>query len=226
MKQLLITVFLFATAACIAVAGDPPPEEAICRVCEIRGAAHGMEKVAASREYDGESYHFCSEKCAGAFDTFPAGYARLPLPRPAPPVAVTTLDNRRIRIGSPGEDLLLLDFWATWCKPCVKAMPDVEKLYRDFGERGLTVLGLSIDKNVETVEEYLEKKPVAYAVALDSGDEPVWAAYSVAAIPAMYLVDREGRIVGEWRGRVEIEDVRRMIEGLLDQETPGPSGTR
>jgi thiol-disulfide isomerase/thioredoxin len=215
MRLFLLASLLFAGAACPAAAGDAPTEEAICRVCEIRGSAHGLEKVAASRDHDGQSYAFCSEKCAEAFDTFPAGYARLPVPRPAPAVALTTLDDRRVPVGSPGGGLLLIDFWATWCKPCLKAMPELEKIHRDYGDDGLTVLGVSIDKTAEAVEKYLEKKPVEYAVALDSGDEPAWHAFSVAAIPAMYLVDGESRIVGEWRGSVDMDDVRRAIEEQL-----------
>lgn len=214
MKFLRITMLALGLTACAAAAGD---EKAVCRTCEIRGAGHGEEDVAASRIYEDATYHFCSKPCAEAFDTFPAAYAKLPLPRPAPALALTTLDNREIRLGEATDNLLLLDFWATWCAPCIKAMPELTELHEEFADDGLTIVGVSIDESPDKVAKFLEKKPLDYAVALDSKETPAWQAFAVAAIPAMYLLDREGRIVGEWKGRVRVEDVRKRIESLLAQ---------
>ncbi len=195
------------------------PEMAVCRTCEMRGSGHGEENVVASRMHEGEAYHFCSGPCAEAFDAFPAGYVRLPLPRPAPAVALQTLGETEIRLGEARDDLLLVDFWATWCKPCIKAMPKLTKLHRDYADDGLTILGISIDDDPKKVADFLEKKPLPYPVAIDAKEEPAWAAFGVAAIPAMYLIDREGRIVAEWKGRVEVKDVISKVEKLLAEET-------
>jgi thiol-disulfide isomerase/thioredoxin len=185
----------------------------------VRGAGHGPEKVVASRRHEEKDYHFCSEQCADAFDAFPDGYAVHPVPRPAPKAAVTTTAGDVLTLGAAGERAVLVDFWATWCAPCKKAMPELEELHREYGPRGLTVVGVSIDEDAEALEKYLRKKPMSYPVVHDSKEDPVWWAYSVAAIPAMVLIDRDGRIVGEWRGAVDLAQVRDRIDATL-----GPAG--
>ncbi len=213
MKVTLLTAVMVVLAAPLTHAGQPP-EKAICRACEVRGADHGAENVVASRTYEGKDYHFCSQQCAEAFDGFPAGYAVRAVPRPAPQFVIITRNHDEVVLGKPGA-VTLVDFWATWCAPCVQAMPELEALQQEFGDKGLTVLGLSIDEKPEQVEKFLKKKPFTYPMAIDSGDEPAWYAYGVAAIPAMYLIDQKGEIVGEWRGKIEINHVREKIEGLL-----------
>jgi thiol-disulfide isomerase/thioredoxin len=214
MRTWMLSLGLLLATGSGSAAGEAP-ERAVCRVCEVRGAGHGAEKVVATRPFEGRDYPFCSEKCAEAFDGFPDGYAVHPVPRPAPEAVVTTREGEDFRLGAEGEDVVLLDFWATWCAPCKKAMPEIEELHREYGPRGLTVVGISIDEDAEAVEKYLRKKPVSYPVALDSKEDPAWYLYSVAAIPAMVLLDREGRIVGEWRGAIDLGLVRDRIEEEL-----------
>lgn len=221
MKTLIrIATMLLVLAAGTRVAGADAPETAVCRACDVRGAAHGEEKVVASREHEGKTYHFCSEQCGEAFDAFPAAYALHPIPRPAPSIVVTTTDDRNVALGVPGGDAILLDFWATWCVPCREAMPELEALQREYGAKGLTVLGVSIDEEAGAVGTFLGKTPLGYTVAIDSTEQPAWHAFAVAAIPAMYLIDGEGQIVGEWKGKVEMDDVRRRVEALMSEASP------
>jgi len=193
------------------------PDRAVCRVCEVRDAAHGAESVAAHRSYHGTHYYFCSEGCAEAFDGFPDAYVAHPLPRPAPGATLTTLDGESLDVEAHEGPLLLVDFWATWCKPCVQAMPELARLQeRHDGE--LRVIGVSIDeKGEEHVRKFLEERPAGYAVAIDSPTTPAWHAFAVAAIPAMFLVDGDGRIVGEWRGAVDMDEVSARVAELLDE---------
>ena len=76
------------------------------------------------------------------------------------------------------------------------------------------------------MDKFLRKNEVPYPTAIDSPESPAWYAYSVAAIPAMFLIDGEGRIVGDWRGAIDLDDVRRRIESVLaegaeGEESPG-----
>lgn len=214
----LLALVLVHLVVIVAGAEEATPDKAICRTCQVRGATHGEEDVVASRYHDGRDYHFCSDDCAKAFDAFPAAYAVRPVPRSAPTLAVATIDARKVEVGKPGDHAILLDFWATWCAPCVKAMPKLEELQRDYGDRGLTVLGISIDEDPRRVEKFLQKRPLDYAVAIDSRDDPAWHAFAVAAIPAMVLIDRQGQIVAEWQGRIALEGVKQTIESLLAQK--------
>lgn len=213
-RATLIAVVLAMLAAGAGYAGDAP-KKAVCRACEVRGAGHGEEKVVASRTYEGRDYHFCAQACAEAFDGFPRAYAVLPLPRPAPEVTLAAMSGGEISLARAEGELTLVDFWATWCAPCVKSMPKLAELNREYGEAGLSIVAVSIDEKRKTVEKFLEKKPLDYAVAIDSKEEPAWHAFAVAAIPALFLIDGEGQIVGEWRGHVEMDDVRRHVEARL-----------
>lgn len=218
---ILAASLLGAAAAAVA---DPGPE--VCRTCAIRGSGHGPEKVAATRSHEGREYAFCSVACAEAFDAFPEGYAVHPIPRAAPRVTLTTTAGDALALGAGGEHVVLLDFWATWCAPCKKAMPELERLQDEFGPLGLAVVGVSIDEDPAALEKYLRSRPPGYAVARDSKETPAWAAYAVAAIPAMVLIDRQGRIVAEWRGKVDMKDVRAGVQAALGGGQAGTGDSR
>jgi peroxiredoxin len=105
---------------------------------------------------------------------------------------LTSLDGKTYsRDGLRGR-VVLLNFWATWCPPCRREMPDMEKLYRKFESKGLTVLGVSDEKR-ETVEGFLAKTLYSFPILLDPGRE-VHTAFGVQGIPKSFLFDREGRL--------------------------------
>jgi len=89
---------------------------------------------------------------------------------------------------------VLLDFWATWCAPCRKEMPTVEKLHQEFKDKGLVVLGLNVGEERETVEKYLKTAKVNYPIALTADTDTV-PAFQATAFPTYVVIDREGKIV-------------------------------
>ena len=199
---------------------DDIPKKAVCRTCEMRGAVHGAEDVVAWREYEGAHYYFCSKDCAIAFDGFPEAYVPQALPRPAPAATVTQLSGEAMKLETLRGQVVLLDFWATWCAPCLKAMPSLNELQERWHEKGFTVLGISIDeKPQEVVPKTVEKKKLRYPVAVDTQPTPAWQAFRVAAIPAMFLIDRDGQIVAEWRGDIEFDTVERTVQQHMSKKT-------
>jgi peroxiredoxin len=196
-------------------AGNPSqpiahPSKADCRVCAVRGSDHGREDVFAWREYEGHTYYFCSEACRDAFDADPAAYAAVTGPRPAPAVSMKFLDGTEVTLESMAGEVVLIDFWATWCKPCLKSMPEIQKLHDELSSSGFHAIGISIDESGDKkVRETVEKKKFTYPIAIDGQEAPAWEAFHVAAIPAMYLVGRDGMIAKQWVGKVDIEEVRR-----------------
>ncbi len=201
--------------------GDDVPEKAVCRTCEVRGSVHGVEDVAAWRDHDGARYFFCAEDCAKAFDSFPEAYVPQPLPRPAPSVSVVGLTGEIIDIGAQEGQVVLLDFWATWCSPCIKAMPKLNAMQAEWSDGNFTVLGVSIDdeKAAEVVPPFVDKKKIRYTIALDNPEAPAWQAFRVAAIPAMFLIDGNQRIVAAWRGDVDMDEVRKTVEELVSKNS-------
>jgi len=205
---LLIPVALFAQT----------PKEAICVVCRITEGATKPEKVVAASEYQKTTYYFCSKKCQEAFDADPAAFQPPALPRPAPNFALKNLTGETVALEKHRGKVVLLDFWATWCKPCVKSMPALQKLHAQFAARDFSVLGISTDeKGGKAVESFIKKHKITYPILLDAEENPAWEAYKVKVIPMMFLVDRQGQIVKQWIGETDIKEVERAVVSLLEK---------
>ena len=196
-------------------AGAATPATALCIVCQVRHGESEPEPVRATSVREGVTHSFCSDGCKRAFDADPAAFLPADLPRVAPEFAVRGLDGRARTLADYRGQVLFLDFWATWCAPCVKEMPNIEKLWSERRANGLEVLGVSIDEDAKKVPKFAKSKKVTYPLALDAGSPPAWETYGVRAIPAAFLIDREGRIVRRWTGRVDAGEVRAAVDALL-----------
>ncbi|HLK65335.1 MAG TPA: TlpA disulfide reductase family protein [Bryobacteraceae bacterium] len=120
---------------------------------------------------------------------------------------LTALDGKTYSLPSLRGKVVLLNFWATWCPPCRKEMPDMEKLYRQFEKKGLVVLAVS-DEERETVTGFLQKQNYTFPVLLDPGRK-VNAAFAVEGIPKSFLFDREGNLVSE---AIDVRTERQFLE--------------
>jgi len=89
---------------------------------------------------------------------------------------------------------VLLDFWATWCVPCRRDLPAVEKLHQEFHRKGLVVLGVNGGEDSETVNEFLLSSKLSYPILL-TPDGGVMQSYRVSAFPTVVLIDADGKIV-------------------------------
>ncbi len=191
------------------------PTKAVCRVCDAKGSHHGKEDVVAWRTHEGVTYYFCSEDCASTFDANPNAYVEPRFPRPAPSAVVRTLDGEKIELETLRGDVTLIHFWTTWCEPCVKAMPKMQKLQKELGRRGFRTVGISIDEAGDlAVHELVEAQGITYSVVLDDEETPAWEAFLVVTVPSTYLVDREGQIVTQWSGQFDWKE----IEGAVRKE--------
>jgi peroxiredoxin len=108
---------------------------------------------------------------------------------------LTALDGKTYSLPELHGKVVLLNFWATWCPPCRKEMPDMEKLHREFEKRGLVVLAVS-DEERDTVTGFLQKQNYTFPVLLDPGRN-VNTAFAIEGIPKSFLFDREGNLVAQ-----------------------------
>ena len=123
----------------------------------------------------------------------------LPIMTPGAPAPNFSLPDRSGRTFSLSDFRgrpLLVDFWATWCGPCRKTMPEVERLHRKY--RGqLQVVGINIEGNSQDVLRYLDEGGYTFPVLFDSGnwDSSVATSYGVSSIPRTFLIDRNSRVL-------------------------------
>lgn len=91
--------------------------------------------------------------------------------------------------------VVYVDFWASWCLPCLRSLPQINGLYEQYRDRGFEVVAITIDDPVEDASEFLEdlEVPLAYSVVLDATAE-VMDQYRVVGMPTSFLIDREGVI--------------------------------
>jgi thiol-disulfide isomerase/thioredoxin len=92
--------------------------------------------------------------------------------------------------------VVLVDFWATWCGPCRKAMPQMKEVYEKHREQGLEVVGVSLDKDAAALAQYLEENRIAWENLAGDETQALAEKYGVRSIPTLMLVDRTGRVLG------------------------------
>ncbi|GGA54321.1 cytochrome c biogenesis protein [Edaphobacter acidisoli] len=113
--------------------------------------------------------------------------------------------------------VVLVNYWATWCGPCRDEMPGLARLARELGPQGLAVVGVSIDRGKrERVGEFVDEMKVPYPVVFPSPLSQVDA--GLEGVPTTILVDREGRVAKSYVGAVRERDFRTDVEALLREQ--------
>lgn len=113
----------------------------------------------------------------------------------APEFTLPDDHGQNISLRSLRGKAVLLNFWASWCGPCQYEMPSIEALYQKFKDRGLVVLGVSLDEEGwPSVREFLQQVPVSFPIVNDK-NQAVSELYETYRVPETYLLDLEGKIV-------------------------------
>ena len=108
---------------------------------------------------------------------------------------LTDLQGKVWRLQDLRGKVVLVNFWATWCPPCRKEMPDIQALYDKYKDQGFVVLAIS-DEDVAKVQPFITEKKIGYPVLLDPGRK-VNEAFRVEGIPKSFVYDREGKLVAQ-----------------------------
>ena len=111
--------------------------------------------------------------------------------------------------------VIFLNFWATWCPPCKKEMPDIENIYKEYGEnkKDVVILGVNSEKENE-VKKFLKDKEYTFPTVIDKNSE-VMRKYFIQAFPTSFVIDKEGNVYGYVMGGLTREQIKQVIEEVL-----------
>ncbi len=113
--------------------------------------------------------------------------------RPAPDFSLDALDGKQVALNELRGQVVMINFWASWCVPCKEEMPLLEQMYRKYKSMGFTLLGVNVEPESDKAEALLEKNPVSFPVLFDR-ENRVSKLYNVARMPSSVLIDREGNV--------------------------------
>ncbi len=134
----------------------------------------------------------------------------------APNFSIVADNGRRVTRSDFGGRLLVLNFWATWCPPCIEEMPSLDEFQRKLAGSGVVVVGVSVDTDEQAYRQFLQKAKVSFLTSRDPAAE-ISAEYGTFKFPETYVIDSRGRVVQKHIGP-EIwtnEDLLRSVQSLL-----------
>lgn len=129
--------------------------------------------------------------------TPPAGVVPAQVGDPMPAITLPDLDGKRIDLKTFQGRPILINVWASWCGPCIKEMPELDRYARAQGEHGVQVIGLALD-TPDGVRDFLSRIPVAYPIVLDTpgpADASVWLGNAKGVLPYTVLIGADGRVL-------------------------------
>lgn len=151
----------------------------------------------------------------------PTGLQSSTEPTPAPDLTLETMDGESIPLAQSADRVLLVNFWATWCPPCRKEIPDLVDLQNELGERGLTVVGVAMDEEgEEVVRPFLDEYGVNYPIVLDTTSTISQQFGDVMGLPTTFVIGPDGQIQRRILGIFPVDDLKPELIQMLDEGAP------
>lgn len=134
---------------------------------------------------------------------------------PAPKFAIETDQGQQVTPTSFGGKVLVLNFWASWCAPCIEEIPSLNAFQKRFAKSGVVVLAVSVDTNAQKYRNFLDKIHVSFDTARDAKSD-LSAEYGTFKFPESYII-KDGRVVRKYIGAEDwtSDDVTQYVESLL-----------
>ncbi len=139
------------------------------------------------------------------------------LNKQAPDFTRQDLNGRAVHLAGLRGKVVLLNFWATWCAPCQVEMPTFSAWQRQYGSRGLEIVGVSMDDSAAPARRVVERLKVDYPVAM--GDAQLGMRYhGVLGLPLTFLIDRDGVIRARFQGVTDARVIEKQVRALLGED--------
>lgn len=147
--------------------------------------------------------------CGGGLDG-PAPEGAVEEGRPVPAFQLASLDGNLVGPAAHEGDVLLFEFWATWCPPCHEQAAILRPLAAEFEARGVRFFAVDVGEPEETVRSFVTRNPFPYPVLIDPEDELSWE-LGINALPTLLVVDRKGTVSYFRPGVLEADGIRRVL---------------
>lgn len=136
----------------------------------------------------------------------------------APDFRLPSLSEQETGLEDFKGEVVLINFWASWCGPCQEELPELQLLHQKYQERGFRVIGINIDKKKQNAQKFVERFRLSYPILLDP-DSSVIRQYRGHSMPISYLIDRKGTVRAVFFGfnRKKLPQMEKSIVGLLDE---------
>jgi thiol-disulfide isomerase/thioredoxin len=137
---------------------------------------------------------------------------------PAPFSGVDFQTGENISLRDYSGKVIFLDFWASWCPPCIESLPAWESMRKNIGTDQFELIAVNVDENPEDGEEFLDRFSLSYPILFDPEGE-IGIPYGIRSLPTSYLIDSNGQIVEEFRSFNTGDEIQiqSTIEALLQK---------
>jgi thiol-disulfide isomerase/thioredoxin len=141
------------------------------------------------------------------------------VPAKAPNLAITTIEGEAFTLHElTGKNrVVVLNFWATWCRPCVEEMPDMEEVHLTYQDKGVTFVGIAAEESAWKVREFLAHHPVSYSIAVDDQKDIANVFGGVKTLPTTVFVDHDNNIVKYHKGYMGRKELEESLKRLLTE---------
>lgn len=112
---------------------------------------------------------------------------------PAPNFTLKSIDGKNVKLSELRGEVVMVNFWASWCGPCRQEMPILDAMYEEYQDLGFTILGVNVEEDPNAAKKLLKSIPVTFPILLD-GENSVSKDYEVVAMPSTFMVDRDGNL--------------------------------
>jgi len=137
-------------------------------------------------------------------------------PVPAPDQSLKTLDGETLNLAEQDGKVVLVNFWATWCAPCRREIPDLVNLYDELRAQGLVIVGIAVDQEgAQVVEPYVKDKQINYPIVLDPEQSIEKHFEAMYGLPTTYVINPDGKIVRRVLGVFPVDEMKPDLEKML-----------